>query len=381
MRTGTKFIHHPGSACPHTGALSAPIYQVSTFKRSSVDQRDGYDYSRSGNPTRDVLERYIASVEEGTSGFAFSSGMAAISTCLMLLETGNHIVATEGLYGGTYRVLTRLFPRFGIESTFVNTGDISAVKGAVRDTTRAILIETPSNPMMNIADIAQLSALSRGKEMLLMVDNTFMSPYLQRPLTLGADIVVHSATKYLGGHSDLIAGLVVVKDDRLAKQIRFRQDSVGAVPSPFDCWLLIRGMKTLRARMTLQQESARTIAEWLLWRDEVERVLYPGLDTHPGHDIHARQATGGGAMVSFIVCDRQLARQIVHNVKVWSLAVSLGGVESIITLPARMTHLSYSPEERDRLGIDERLIRLSVGLEDVEDLIDDLDQAMSTASR
>jgi len=376
MRKGTNFIHHPGSACPHTGALSTPIYQVSTFKRSSLDQQNGYDYSRTSNPTRDVLEHYIAAVEEGTHGFAFSSGMAAIATCLMLLEAGDHLVATDGLYGGSYRVLTGLFPRFGIEPTFVNTGDISSVERAVRDTTRAILIETPSNPMLNISDIAQLAALSREKGILLMVDNTFMSPYLQRPLTLGADIVIHSATKYLGGHSDLIAGLVVVKDDRVAKQIRFRQNAVGAVPSPFDCWLLIRGMKTLKARMTLQQENARRIAGWLLERDEVERVLYPGLDTHPGYDIQSRQASGAGAMVSFVMRDGRIARQTVHGVNLWSLAVSLGGVESIITLPARMTHLSYPPEERDRLGIDDRLIRLSVGLEDVEDLIDDLEQAM-----
>jgi len=380
MRAGTRFIHHPGTTCPHTGALSTPIYQVSTFKRSSVDQRDGYDYSRTGNPTRNVLERYIAAVEEGTHGFAFSSGMAAISTCLMVLKAGDHIVATEELYGGTYRVLTKLFPRFGIDVTFANTSDISSVEGAVRDSTRAILVETPSNPMMYISDIAALSALSRKHGILLMVDNTFMSPYLQRPLTLGADIVIHSATKYLGGHSDVIAGLVVVRDDRLAKQIQFRQNAVGAVPSPFDCWLVIRGMKTLRARMTLQQESARQVAEWLLSRDEVEQVLYPGLDTHPGHDVHVRQASGGGAMVSFAVRDTQLARQIVHGVKLWSLAVSLGGVESIITLPARMTHLSYPVEERERLGIDDRLIRLSVGLEDVEDLIDDLEQAMGAAS-
>ena len=381
MRTGTKFIHHPGSACPHTGALSTPIYQVSTFKRSSVDQQDGYDYSRTGNPTRDVLEQYIASVEEGIQGFAFSSGMAAVSTCLMLLENGDHVVATEGLYGGTYRILTRLFPRFGIESTFVDTGSIGSVERGLRDSTRAIFIETPSNPMMSVAGLAELSAFSRGKDMLLVVDNTFMSPYLQRPLTLGADIVIHSATKYLGGHSDLIAGLAVVNDAGLAKRVQFRQNAVGAVPSPFDCWLLIRGMKTLKARMTLQQDSARKIAEWLLTRHEVERVLYPGLDTHPGHDVHSKQAAGGGAMVSFVARDEEFAREIVDAVKLWSLAVSLGGVESIITLPARMTHLSYPVDERERLGIDDRLIRLSVGLEDVEDLIDDLDQAMGAGSR
>jgi cystathionine beta-lyase/cystathionine gamma-synthase len=304
--------------------------------------------------------------------------MAAISNCLMLLESGEHVVATEGLYGGTYRILTRLFPRFGIETSFVDTGDIAAVEAALRDSTRAILVETPSNPMMKITDLAKLSAISREKDALLMVDNTFMSPYLQRPLETGTDIVIHSATKYLGGHSDLIAGLAVVNDDKLAKKIHFRQNAVGAVPSPFDCWLMIRGMKTLKARMNAQQESARQIAEWLLGRDEVEQVLYPGLETHPDHDIHARQASGGGAMVSFVVRDEDAAKRMLEELKLWSLAVSLGAVESIITLPARMTHLSYPREECERLGINDKLVRLSVGLEDAEDLIDDLAQAMNT---
>jgi cystathionine beta-lyase/cystathionine gamma-synthase len=376
MRIGTKLIHHPGSTCPHTGALSTPIYQVSTFKRTSPDQQGGYDYSRTGNPTRDVLEQYIATLEGGKCGFAFSSGMAAISTCLMLLESGDHVIATEGLYGGTYRILTRLFPRFGIETAFLDTGDVAAVERALSDKTRAILVETPSNPMMKITDLAKLSAISREKDILLMVDNTFMSPYLQRPLEAGADIVIHSATKYLGGHSDLIAGLAVVNDGRLAKKVHFRQNAVGAVPSPFDCWLLIRGMKTLKARMNAQQESARRIAEWLVDRDGVEHVLYPGLETHPDRDIHARQASGGGAMVSFVVRDEDVAKRVLNGVKLWSLAVSLGAVESIITLPASMTHLTYSREERERLGIDGKLVRLSVGLEDAEDLIDDLAQAM-----
>jgi len=378
MRIGTRLIHHPGSTCPHTGALSAPIYQASTFKRTSPDQQGGYDYSRTGNPTRDVLEQYIALLEGGERGFAFSSGMAAISNCLMLLGGGDHVVATEGLYGGTYRILTRLFPRFGIETSFVDTGDIAAVESVLRDSTRAILVETPSNPMMKITDLAKLSAISRERNALLMVDNTFMSPYLQRPLEASADIVIHSATKYLGGHSDLIAGLAVVNDDKLAKKIHFRQNAVGAVPSPFDCWLLMRGMKTLKARMDAQQESARQIAEWLLGRDEVEQVLYPGLETHPGHDVHGKQASGGGAMVSFLVRDEDVAARLLQKVKFWSLAVSLGAVESIITLPARMTHLSYPREECERLGISDKLVRLSVGLEDAEDLIDDLAQAMET---
>ena len=378
MKIGTKLIHHPGSSCEHTGALSTPIYQVSTFRRASVDQREGYDYSRTANPTRDALEQYIATLEAGKQGFAFSSGMAAISTCLMLLESGDHIVATEGLYGGTYRILTRLFPRFGIESTFVDTGDSAAVEKALTDRTRAILVETPSNPMMKITDLAELSAIAREKDVFLMVDNTFMSPYLQRPLEMGADIVIHSATKYLGGHSDLIAGLVVVNDEKIAQKIQFRQNAVGAVPSPFDCWLLMRGMKTLKVRMDAQQESARRIAEWLLGRDEVERVLYPGLDTHPDCSIHAGQASGGGAMVSFAMHDEAAAKRVANGVKLWSLAVSLGAVESIITMPARMTHLSYPADERERLGIDNRLIRLSLGLEDAEDLIADLAQSMSS---
>jgi len=376
MKIATKLVHHPGGTCPHTGALSPPIYQVSTFKRASVDQRDGYDYSRSGNPTRDVLERYIATLEGGKYGFAFSSGMAAISTCLMLLKNSDHVVATEGLYGGTYRILTRLFPQFGIESSFVDTSDIAAVEKALQNNTRALLIETPSNPMITISDLTELARISREKGILLTVDNTFMSPYLQRPLELGADIVIHSATKYLGGHSDLIAGLVVVNDDKVAKEIKFRQNAVGAVPSPFDCWLLMRGMKTLKARMDLQQESAKQIAEWLGDREEVERVLYPGLESHPGHHIHWKQASGSGAMISVVARDAEIAKRVVHGVNLWSLAVSLGSVESIITLPARMTHVSYPHELRDRLGINDRLIRLSVGLEDADDLIEDLAQSM-----
>jgi len=376
MKIGTRLIHHPGSSCPHTGALSTPIYQVSTFRRRSVDQNGGYDYSRTGNPTRDALEQYIATLAGGTRGFAFSSGMAAISTCLMLLDSGDHVVATEGLYGGTHRILTGLFPRFGIESTFVDTGDNGAVEQALTDSTRALFVETPSNPMMKISDLAQLSAIAREKDILLVVDNTFMSPYLQRPLELGAHIVIHSATKYLGGHSDLIAGLIAVAEEKLAKKIHFRQNAVGAVLSPFDSWLLIRGMKTLKVRMDAQQKSARKIADWLLDREEVEQVLYPGIDTHPGHDIHSTQASGAGAMVSFVMRDAEAARRVANGVKLWSLAVSLGAVESIITLPARMTHLSYPADERERLGIDDRLIRLSVGLEDAEDLIADLAQSM-----
>jgi cystathionine beta-lyase/cystathionine gamma-synthase len=260
----------------------------------------------------------------------------------------------------------------------VDTGDSAAVEKALTDRTRSILVETPSNPMMKITDLAELSAIAREKDVFLMVDNTFMSPYLQRPLEMDADIVIHSATKYLGGHSDLIAGLVVVNDEALANKIQFRQNAVGAVPSPFDCWLLMRGMKTLKVRMDAQQKSARKVSEWLIGRDEVERVLYPGLDTHPGYAIHVAQASGGGAMLSCIMRDEDIAKRVVEGVKVWSLAVSLGSVESIITLPARMTHLSYPADERERLGIDNRLIRLSIGLEDTEDLIDDLAQSMAS---
>lgn len=380
MRPATRLVHHPGCVCPHTGAVSTPIYQVSTFKQDGVGTNRGYDYSRSENPTREVLEDYIADLAGGEYGYAFASGMAAISACLMLLDAGDHIIATEGLYGGTYRVLTRVFADLDIASSFVDTGDPDAVSHAFRENTRAVFIETPSNPRMRITDIAAVAEIAHARDALVMVDNTFMSPWLQRPLECGADISIHSGTKFLGGHSDLIAGLAVTASDRLSRRIKTVQNAVGAVLPPFDSWLLMRGMKTLSVRLARSQDSARRIAEWLAERPDVRQVLYPGIGTLAGDEVHERQADGPGAVLSFAVGDGVCARTLVESVSVWTLAVSLGAVESIITLPARMTHLPYPTGYRESLGIDDSLVRLSVGIEDPDDLIEDLDEAFEKAT-
>jgi cystathionine beta-lyase/cystathionine gamma-synthase len=381
MRLATRLIHHSGVCCEHTGAVSPPIYQVSTFRQDAVGKNKGYDYSRTGNPTRGVLERYIADLETGRHGFAFSSGMAAISGCLMLLKSGNHVIATQGLYGGTYRALTRIFKNLGISCSFVDTGDLDAVEAAFRDNTRAVFVETPSNPTMVITDIGALAEQAHARDALVMVDNTFMSPFLQRPLEHGADIVIHSATKFLGGHSDLIMGLAVTNDEALGRRIHRVQNAVGAVPSPFDCWLLMRGMKTLGVRICQGQATAIGIAEWLSMVPEVERVFYPGADRFPGREGHEQQAEGPGAVLSFTVRDGVCAEILVNSVQVWTLAVSLGAVESIITLPAKMTHLPYARDELKHLGIGDNLVRLSVGLEATDDLIEDLAQALRCAAR
>jgi cystathionine beta-lyase/cystathionine gamma-synthase len=383
MRIATKIIHHPGAYCEHTGAVSFPIYQVSTFKQEGVGRNKGYDYSRSGNPTRDVLEKYIASLESGKFGFGFSSGMAAISACIMLLKAGDHLIATEGLYGGTYRVLTRVFTNFNVSCSFVDTSNLDAVKAAFRENTKAVFLETPSNPVMRITDIAAIAELAHKRGALVMADNTFMSPWLQRPLEFGADIVIHSATKFLGGHSDLIMGLVAANDETVASRVKFLQNAVGAVPSPFDCWLLMRGMKTLGVRLSYGQASAGKIAQWLLGRPEVEKVLYAGLEGSEGYEVHCRQADGPGAVLSFVLRSGVSAETLVGNLSLWTLAVSLGAVESIVTVPARMTHLVYPRNELERLGITDRLVRLSVGIEDPDDLIADLEAGLkkTTAAR
>ncbi len=380
MRPATRLIHHPGCYCPHTGAVSVPIYQVSTFGQDGVGRNRGYDYSRSDNPTRGVLETHIAELAGGRHGYAFASGMAAISSSLMLLDAGDHVIATQGLYGGTYRVLTRVFQNLDISCSFVDTGDLDAVADAFKDNTRAVLIETPSNPRMRITDVAAAAELCHRRDALVMVDNTFMSPWLQRPLECGADISIHSGTKFLGGHSDVIAGLVATASDELGRRIKTIQNAVGAVLGPFDSWLLMRGMKTLGIRLSRGQESARRIAQWLAKRPDVRQVLYPGMGTLAGDRVHAEQADGPGAVLSFVVADEICARTLVENVSIWTLAVSLGAVESIITLPARMTHLPYDREYRESLGVDDRLVRLSVGIEDADDLIEDLEAAFEKAA-
>lgn len=373
---GTRLIHPPCGECEHTGAVTPPIYMVSTFRQDAPGKCKYSDYSRTCNPTRSALEAYIADLEGGCAGFAFASGMAAICSALMIFSAGDHVVATEDLYGGAYRAFVDVFSRFGITHTYADTTDAAAVEAAIRPETKALYIESPTNPLLRIADIAALAELAHSRGLLLIIDNTFASPLLQTPHALGADIVVHSATKYLGGHSDLIMGLATARDPEIAKRIGFVQNAVGAIPSPMDCWLMMRGMRTLKPRMLAAQETAGKVARRLAEHPAVERVCYPGLETHPGYETHKKQASGPGAMVSFFTKEAATARRIMDRVRVWTLAVSLGSVESLISYPAVMTHMEYSQAELDRLGINDRLIRLSCGIEDAEDLIADLEQAI-----
>ncbi|HOG18326.1 MAG TPA: PLP-dependent aspartate aminotransferase family protein [Syntrophales bacterium] len=359
-----------------TGAMSFPIYQNATFSHPAFGQSTGYDYSRSGNPTRKILEEGIAQLDGGVRGFAYSSGMAAITSLLLLFKQGDHLVVTEDLYGGTFRVIDKVFVKHGLSATYVDTCDSNAVNRAIRENTRAILLEVPTNPLLKVADVRKISGIARGRGVLTIVDNTFMTPYLMRPLDLGADAVVYSATKFIAGHNDVLAGLVTVKNEELGNRIYFVQNSVGAVLGPQDCWLVIRGLKTLSVRIDRQLENARTIAEWLSRCAAVKKVYYPGLETDPGHRLLKGQARGGGAMVSFEVADRGIAEAVLKKVRLISFAESLGGVETLITYPAFQTHSDMEPKERERMGINDRLLRLSVGIEDAGDLLDDLCQAL-----
>lgn len=373
MKYATKILHNGNERDPHTGALSIPIYQVSTFHQDDIEHPGRYDYSRSNNPTREALENTLAALEGGTRGFAFASGMAAVSSALALFSHGDHIIATEDIYGGSYRILTKFFNKFGLEVTFVDMTDLNQVEKAIRKNTKALFLESPSNPLLKITDIAGAVELAKRYNLLTLIDNTFMSPYFQRPLELGVDLVIHSATKFLGGHSDVIGGAVVVGSEALATKIYFVQNSFGAVQGPQDAWLVLRGIKTLRARMELQQQSAMAIARWLQGEDWVEKVYYPGLPEHPGHELIKVQASGFGAVVSFKTDTPERALRIMRNVRLWSVAVSLGGVESILSYPARMSHAAPPKAERERLGLTDNFIRLSVGLEDAEDLMADLE--------
>ena len=358
-----------------TGAVSTPIYQTATFCHPALGQSTGYDYTRSGNPTRKVLEEAIAELEEGCAGFAFSSGMAAITAVLMLYRAGDHLVVSEDCYGGTYRLLEKVFNTFGLEVTFAEGSDLAAVRAALRPQTKALFIETPSNPLLKVADLRALAGLAQERKIELIVDNTFMTPYFQRPLTLGADLVIHSASKYQAGHNDLIAGLVAARTPELAERVRFIQNAAGAVLGPNDSWLLIRSLKTLALRMRKHDENARLLAVWLERQEWAGQVYYPGLDAHPGKAVQESQADGFGGMISLRVKSAELAAQILQNVRLFRFAESLGGVESLITLPAVQTHADVPPEVRERLGVSNELLRLSVGIEDADDLIEDLRQA------
>ncbi|MCJ1908112.1 bifunctional cystathionine gamma-lyase/homocysteine desulfhydrase [Planococcus ruber] len=377
MKPKTRLIHGGIFGDEATGAVSTPIYQVSTYKQEAVGKFKGYEYSRTGNPTRHALEELIADVEYGHAGFAFGSGMAAISSVMMLFSAGDHIILTDDVYGGTYRVVNKVLNRFGLEFTFVDTGDLEAIEAAVKENTKAIFIETPTNPLLKVTDIEAVSAYAKSKNLLTIVDNTFMTPYLQNPLKLGADIVLHSATKYIGGHSDVVAGLVVVNSEQLATDLHFVQNSVGAILGPQDSWLLMRGLKTLGIRMEEAVSNAQKIAEFLDQHEAVNAVIYPGLPNHTGHELMKKQATGFGAMISFDVGSKEKADELLAKLRYFTLAESLGAVESLISVPAQMTHASIPVERRGELGILEGLVRISVGIEDVEDLIEDLENALN----
>ncbi|WP_273832680.1 bifunctional cystathionine gamma-lyase/homocysteine desulfhydrase [Guptibacillus sedimenti] len=376
MKPKTKLIHGGITGDPQTGAVSVPIYQVSTYKQEAVGKFNGYEYSRTGNPTRHALEELIKDLENGYAGFAFGSGMAAISSVMMMFDSGDHVVMTDDVYGGTYRVMTKVLNRLGIESTFVNTTDLDVVKEAIQDNTKAIFVETPTNPLLKVTDIKAISKLAKEHNLLTVVDNTFNTPYWQNPIDHGADIVVHSATKYLGGHSDVVAGLVVVNSKELAEEVHFVQNSAGAILGPQDSWLLIRGLKTLGVRMEEHEKNTAKIVQFLSKHPSVEKIYYPGLSTHPGNDIAVNQSRGFGGMISFDIGSAEKADELLSKVKYFTLAESLGAVESLISVPARMTHASIPKDRRAELGITEGLVRISVGLEDAEDLIEDLSNAL-----
>ena len=377
MRAKTKLIHGGIVGDETTGAVSTPIYQVSTYKQQAVGQFNGYEYSRTGNPTRHALEVLISDLEGGKAGFAFGSGMAAISSVMMLFSKGDHVVLTDDVYGGTYRVMTKVLNRFGISATFVDSSDVSKVEEAIEENTKAIFLESPTNPLLKVTDIEAVAKLAREKGLLTIVDNTFMTPYFQQPIAQGADIVLHSATKYIGGHSDVVAGLVVVATEKLAEDLHFIQNSVGAILGPQDSWLLIRGIKTLGLRMEEHNVNAQKIAEFLEEHEAVGKVYYPGLKTHPGRELMKKQATGFGGMISFDVGSEKKADELLAKLRYFTLAESLGAVESLISIPARMTHASIPRERRLQLGITDGLVRISVGIEDVEDLLEDLAKALA----
>jgi cystathionine gamma-lyase / homocysteine desulfhydrase len=377
MKRKTKLIHGGISNDPLTGAVSIPIYQVSTYKQDGIGGHKGYEYSRTGNPTRHALEELIKDIEGGYAGFAFGSGMAAITAVIMMFNSGDHVILTDDVYGGTFRVLTKVLNRFGIESTFVDTSNLENIKNEIRPNTKALYLETPTNPLLKITDIEAASKTAKEHGLLSIVDNTFATPYWQNPIEQGADIVLHSATKYIGGHSDVVAGLVVVNSEKLAEDLHFVQNSTGGVLGPQDSWLLIRGIKTLGVRMEEHEANTKTIVEFLQSHPSVKKVFYPGIETHPNHEIAKKQTRGFGGMVSFDVGSEENAADLLSKVKYFTLAESLGAVESLISVPAKMTHASIPKERREELGITDGLVRISVGLEDAEDLIDDLKQALA----
>ena len=372
---GTRAIHAGQRPDPTSGAIMTPVYLTSTYVQDGLGQNRGYEYARGKNPTREALERNVAALEGGRHGFAFSSGMGALDSIMKLFKSGDHLVCGENLYGGSFRLFDRLLRNFGLTFSYVDTRDPQRVADAVTKATVAVLVETPTNPLMRLTDLSAVSAIAKRANALLIVDNTFATPFFQRPFEHGADIIYHSTTKYLNGHSDMVGGIVVVRDDDLATRLQFILNAAGAVPGPFDAWLALRGTKTLHLRMPRHDENGRKVARWLVDRLGDERVIYPGLPSHPQHDLAKRQMTGFGGMISIELGTKERAAHVLGRVRVFSLAESLGGVESLISHPAMMTHASVPPERRSALGITDGLVRLSCGVEEAEDLLGDLEHA------
>jgi len=366
---------------PQTGAVSYPIYHATAFRHPKLGQSTGFDYARTKSPTRKVLEEAFASLESGDAGFACSTGMAALQTIFMMFSSGDHLLVSLDLYGGTYRLLEQIMSRFGVTASYVDTNDLDALEANYREgATKAVLIETPTNPLMMITDLERVAAWAKKKGLITIVDNTLLTPYFQRPLELGCDIVIHSATKYLAGHNDVLAGLIVTKGEELSQKIAFLHNSIGAVLGPQDSWLLMRGLKTLALRMDRHQENALKLSAWLSEHPMVAEVFYPGLPSHPGHDIQSKQSSGNTGIFSFKMKDARTIEPILRHIKLIAFAESLGGVESLMTYPAVQTHADIPKEIRDKVGVDDRLLRFSVGIEHADDLIEDLRQAFEAAA-
>src|SRR5947199_4503006 len=381
MGFSTTAIHAGNEPDSATGAVTVPIYQTSTYAQEGLGRHKGYEYARTQNPTRSAVERNIAALEGARYGYAFASGMAAIDATLRLVKAGDHVVVSDNTYGGTYRLFSRILSNYNIEFDYVDTSDVTNVEAAIKDNTKMVFVETPTNPVMIITDLQAVSEVAHSRGARVVCDNTFMSPYLQRPLDFGVDIVVHSTTKFLNGHSDGVGGAVLLNDEEDANWIAFVQNSAGAILSPFDSWLVLRGTKTLALRMEQHDKSGRAIAAFLEDHPKVKKIYYPGSTSHKQHELAKRQQKGFGSMVSFDVGTLEAARTVLESVKVCTLAESLGGVESLICHPATMTHASVAPEVRNRLGITDGLVRISVGIEDTDDIIADLNQALDKVNR
>jgi cystathionine beta-lyase/cystathionine gamma-synthase len=375
----TRAVHAGQRPDEVAGAIMTPIYQTSTYVQTALGEHKGFEYARTRNPTRDALERNVAALESAQHGFAYASGLAATDAVLKLFSAGDHIVSSENLYGGTHRLMTHIFERHGLEFSFVDTRNIDGIEAAITDATKMIFIETPTNPMMRLTDLVAVATLAKRREIVVAVDNTFATPVFQRPIELGVELVIHSTTKYLNGHSDMVGGLVLTNRDDLAEQLAFIQNAAGGVPGPFDCWLALRGTKTLALRMARHDASGRVIAAWLDDQPVVQHVYYPGLPAHPQHDLAKRQMSGFGGMISVELGSLAKARAFVERIRLFALAESLGGVESLVGHPASMTHASVPEDMRRAMGLTDGLVRLSVGIEDLDDLMKDLNQALETA--